>query len=466
MPKANSFTAKKPFLVILKALILLSPLPFGCVGKIFSPFFFLLLSIVTFLGLKQPADQHVILHVILYEKWLHRFYYGFLIFLAFQVIPLPMSVLKILSPKTADILAALGDPLPAFHTISLVPFETMVYGCQFLVFSLFFQAMIHIELGRREMISLVNVLVLAAMMQVIFGFLKYIQGNRYFFLFFHPYNESEILRYRLTGTLGNSDHFAFYLEMILPPALALFFLKLRVFDRSMPLREKFPAIAGEFKSIVFYFIAAVLLGIGIILTGSRGGVSTMILSIIIFVLFSAFLGISTEIRRKLKIMFILILLGVLSVGLQETVARLLKTNIEAENRFNARWPGTVTMISDFPLLGTGFGTFRYAYYLYDHEQGNRWTTHAHNDYLEILSDGGITGGFVFLFLTGMIILSFYKTWWQRRHPEIKMFGLGIMVSLFAVTFHSVFDFSLRIPSNMFVFVLLLALGMRIAHYHK
>jgi O-antigen ligase len=375
-------------------------------------------------------------------------------------------LLKILSPSTVTILSALEDHLPAFHSISLVPFETVVYGFRFLVFGLFFLVTVNIKLRKREMISLVNIAVISAVIQVAFGFLKYVQGNRYFFLFFF---ERESYRDRLTGTLGNPDHFAFYLEMILPLALALFFTQLRFFERSRhsrSFREKFLYVLNENKSIIFYFTAAVLLGVGIILTGSRGGISTMILSIIIFALFSAYLKFPVDAQRKLKIIFIIIICIVVFIGVQNTAERFLRTQVEKELRFSVRWPGTITMVSDFPFFGTGFGTYRYSYYLYDNEGGTRWTTHAHNDYLETLSDGGIVGGVLFLALIGTIVISIFKMWRKRRHPGVKMLGLGIIVSFFAVIFHSIFDFSLRIPSNMFVLVLLLALGIKIVNHKK
>ena len=450
---------KNNYLLSIKALILLSPLPFGCVGKLFSPLFYLLLLVVSFIGLYQPKEKSEFL----YEKWIRCFFYSFLVFLGFQVIPLPVFLLKILSPKTVDILSSLEDQLPAFHPVSLVPFETLVYGFQFLVFGLFFLVIMNIKLRKREMISLLNVAALSAVIQVIFAFLKYVQGNRYFFLFFL---ETDISQDRLTGTLGNSDHFAFYLEMILPLILSLFFVNLRFFERNRSLREKILSIVNERKRIIFYFIAVVFMGVGIILTGSRGGVSTMILSLIIFTLFSTYLRFSTGVQRKLKVIFIVILCAVLLIGVGNTVERFLKTQIEKEGRLNTRWPGTITMVSDFPLFGTGFGTFRYSYYLYDNEGGDRWTTHAHNDYLEVFSDGGIVGGILLLSLLGMIMVSIYKMWWKRRHPEVKMLGLGIIVSLFAVLFHSIFDFALRIPANAFIFALVLAIGIKIVNYQK
>jgi O-antigen ligase len=321
-------------------------------------------------------------------------------------------------------------------------------------------------MDKQDMISILHTIVLSAVVQVIFAFLKYTQGNRYFFLFFHPNEGNEYLRTRLTGTLGNSDHFAFYLEMILPLTLALFFFHSSSFRSELSIREKLLFIVNKGSGIFLYFIAAILLGVGIILTGSRGGAAVMILIIAIFALFSLYLGISAVVRQKIKIIFILILAGVLLIGVQHTAARFLKTNIEEENRLKNRWPGTISMISDFPFFGTGFGTFPYSYYLYDKEGGDRWTTHAHNDYLEIFSDGGFTGGILLLYLIGMTMSSFYRMWWKRRRPDVKMLGLGITVSLFAVIIHSIFDFSLRIPSNVLTFVLILALGMKIANYQK
>jgi hypothetical protein len=53
---ANQST-RKLFLVYLKALILLSPIPFGCVGKVWSPLFYLLLTILTYIGFKVQGSR-------------------------------------------------------------------------------------------------------------------------------------------------------------------------------------------------------------------------------------------------------------------------------------------------------------------------------------------------------------------------------------------------------------------------
>ena len=54
-------------------------------------------------------------------------------------------------------------------------------------------------------------------------------------------------------------------------------------------------------------------------------------------------------------------------------------------------------------------------------------------------------------------------WIARRHPEVKPVVLGVLTALFAAFFHSFFDFSLRIPANAFLFLMLLALGIEAGH---
>lgn len=153
---------------------------------------------------------------------------------------------------------------------------------------------------------------------------------------------------------------------------------------------------------------------------------------------------------------------VVFIGIQNTFAEFKRSQIIEAGRFT-RWPNTINMFQDYPVVGTGMGTYRYAFYLYDTGPG-RWSTHAHNDILEVFAEGGILGGFLFFFCLGILFVSLIRKWLGRRYPDIRILGAGILVSIFAVTFHSIFDFSLRIPSNMLIFVLILVLGIKIVNY--
>jgi O-antigen ligase len=447
--------------IILKTLIVLSPLPFGCVGRIFSPLFYMLLLAVVFLA-PGPKINDIRLpghNIIRYAAL------AFLAFLVLQIIPLPFFLLKLVSPATAEYVFLLTGRTGGFHSISLAPYETLMYGFRFLVFVLFFLALFQVSFKKKEIISIFNVLILSAVFQALFGLLKYLNGNRYFFLFFHEAKENDPLLKYLTGTLGNPDHFAFYLGMTLPVFLAYLFLKLRFLSSGASLREKIIAAVDRNKFFLLYAAVPVLLGAGIILTGSRAGIITMLISFIIFGQLAVYLKQGRGIRKKLAIFFIGITAAALFIGIQTTLDKFMSTNFESQGRF-LRWPATLDMAKDFPVLGAGFGTYRYSYFLYDPDQAGNWSTHAHNDYLETAAEGGIAGSVLFFLLTGSLFYSIARMWWERRHPEIKIMGAGIITSLFAAALHSFFDFSLRIPANAFVFILVMALGIKLIIHKK
>lgn len=445
----------------LKILILLSPLPFGSVGRIFSPLFLMLILILSFIALDQPGGQVQFLA----KKKIQYVFIAFLGFLGFQLLPLPPFLLKLVSPTTANHIFQLTGQLTGFHPISTVPFETLMFGFRFLVYSLFFLSLLHVRFKKKEMISIFKILVLSSVFQVILGLTKYLHGNKYFFLFFHKLAENDPLEKYLTGTLGNPNHFAFYLGMVFPLFLALLFLKLQFLEAGKSLREKIIAVVDKNKWLLLYAAVPILLGTGIILTGSRSGIVTMILCFLIFSQLAVYLKQGKSIRQKLAFFFIVITAAVLFIGVQTTVNKFLSTSFESSGRF-LRWPATLNMSKDFLILGAGFGTYRYSYFLYDPDEAGNWSTHAHNDYLEIFAEGGIIGSILFFLLIGMVFYSIIRMWWARGHPEIKVLGIGIITSLFTVVFHSFFDFSLRIPANVIVFVLVLALGIQLVTYKK
>lgn len=458
---------REKYLILLKGFILLSPLPFGCVGKVFSPFFYMALLALSFIGLNcanNPVERRIKKTRFIYEKRVTGLFYILLGFLIFQAIPLPIFLLKIISPGSVKAISKLKDTLPSFHSLSQAPFETITFGIQIVVMAAFFWSFINIRLKRSEMISIINTLILSASIQSFFGLIKYATGSKYFFLFFHHVKKDPTSGF-LTGTLGNPDHFAFYLEMILPLILATLFLKIRFLDAGSHIKDKLISAFNQDRNFIITFTLLILVALAILLTGARSGILTLILSFLIFFMLSYYLKKTRMIRKKLKVIFIVIAVSAVFIGIQNTTEKFMKTSFESSGRF-LRWPDSLKMFSDFPVFGTGFGTYKYSFYSYDTTKGDKWSTHAHNEYIETLSDGGITGAIIFLSLLGILMISIYKMWVSRKHPEIKVLGLGIITGIFAASLHSFFDFSLRIPSNLFVFILLLALGVQLTTYKR
>jgi O-antigen ligase len=58
------------------------------------------------------------------------------------------------------------------------------------------------------------------------------------------------------------------------------------------------------------------------------------------------------------------------------------------------WADTINVVKDFPVTGTGFGTFQSIFPKYrTHEWGGKILLYAHCDYLQLVSETGIIGIF-------------------------------------------------------------------------
>jgi O-antigen ligase len=448
---------KKALRIFLQVLIVISPLPLGCVGGVWMPLCFSIFAIFAFLAFLGPQAPYKFL----YQRPARVLAIVFFLLLVFQLIPLPLFLLKWFSPGVAPILENLSGSLPAFHSLSLIPAETLLALARFLVYALFFIALLRLDWDKNDIFVLFGTAVVSGVAQVIFALLKLGEGNSKFFLFFMA--DDHVPEY-LRGTIYNPDHFAFYLELLFPLALGLLFARLHIFDPGQSLREKILHIAED-RPIILLFLAPIILAAGIYLTGCRSGIAILVLSALFFTQMSVYLRVNFSARRHLRLVFILATLLAVFVGLQNTLDKFLTGNyVNVGGRIDY-WANALAMFRDFPLFGTGLGTFKYAYFLYGRETG--WVNHAHNEYVESLSDMGALAFIVFFALLAVLAFSLLRMWNARRHPEVKPVVLGVLTALFAAFFHSFFDFSLRIPANAFLFLILLALGLKIVtHRHE
>ena len=444
---------KRFFINSIKALILLSPLPFGCVGRIWSPLFYLLVLILSFFGLKLTGKGETFL----YEKRIRFWVYLLFGFILLQLLPLPGFLLNILSPGTPGIIDVLKNSPPSFHSISVLPVETLAFGFRLFVLVFFFYVSAKIELEQSEIFSLINVMIVSSVIQTIFGFLKLIQGNRLFYLFFY---EDRVPDPHLTGTIANPDHFSFYLEMMLPLAAALLLARGLFIGPHASSREKLSSLLADKKAVILSVLPIFLIGTGIIFTGSGSGMIVLLLSLFLLGSFTFYFSKSHHSRHKMGAVFTIIVILIILMGLQNNLVNLMRPS-RGNIDYSTCWPNTIKLFSGFPLFGAGFGTYKYIYLLYDTE-GAGWITHTHNDYLETFSEGGISGGVLFLLPIGWVLVSLFRMWLVRRNPQVKAIGLGALVACFSVGFHSIFSFALRVPAISFLFVLIMVLGIKIA----
>ena len=289
---------------------------------------------------------------------------------------------------------------------------------------------------RSQLRQLIYVIVGLATFLAIFGLIKKFGNNPF------PWWDYEYNRNIVTGTYGNPNHFAGYMEMAIPLILGLLLTGFR----------------GGKLVLLLYLVPITV--IALILSLSRGGwIGTTIGLAFMGV---ALLGNRYFRRKKLVLAFIGASFFIaLIVPANRSVVLEIRTLTErgGEHPLQDRvliWAKVLNMASDHPLLGTGPGTFSTIFTQYQPPGHTLRYTMAHNDYLHFISEVGIA---LVAILIWMIIAFYRKGFEKLKNPSRLVRGttLGAMSGVTAILIHSIFDFNLHIPANAILFTVLTAI---------
>jgi O-antigen ligase len=111
------------------------------------------------------------------------------------------------------------------------------------------------------------------------------------------------------------------------------------------------------------------------------------------------------------------------------------------------WEDSRSLIKDFPVFGTGLGTFEYSFPKYKTFKRRVLYDHAHNDYVELISDTGFAG--FIIVITGAVyyLIMVTRLFFRRRDPFVRGITIGCLGGILYITLHSLTDFNLQIPAN-------------------
>jgi O-antigen ligase len=273
------------------------------------------------------------------------------------------------------------------------------------------------------------------------------------------------------GPFVNHNHFAGYVEMIAPIPVALILRR---------------AVRGELAFI--YGFAAAMMGLAVVMSLSRGGMISLVAGLMFVFAFGYRrsrergmgkrkfpLHIPHAALRAGAMMAALFTIGagVWWIGADSVIRRVEKSELapssmdagqRGETFFQSRgwiWRDTAAMIRDKWALGVGLGAYQTAHSIYNSHDGTLLVGQAHNDYLQIMADGGIFGAVIALWF---IFLVARDTVRASRHGSRVMSGtaLGAAGGMFALFVHSLFDFNFQIPSNALLFLVLTSVVSQIA----
>jgi len=241
------------------------------------------------------------------------------------------------------------------------------------------------------------------------------------------------------GPYVNRNHFAGFVELVLPMALV-------------------PLLLGRVRRerLVLVGMLAVLPLSALLFSASRGGIASLGAEL-------AFLALVLVLRktgaRSVLVGGTVLLLAFLTVswlGVNEVLSRfsaLQTLEVRPDKRASMR-QGTWHIFLDHPLLGTGLGTLQQVYPPYETVYDGKIVNHSHNDYLEALAETGILGGICCAWFVVTLFIGGLRFLFSGENSLASTLRLCGWTGCWGLLVHSLVDFNLHIPSNLLLFLLM------------
>ena len=345
----------------------------------------------------------------------------------FQVLPLPIQIMRVISPSRAALWDALN---PIFSSsswipLSVAPTTTMYHALLFaacaVVFSIVYQ------LAVRPW-TVVIPLIVIAVAEAGIGLAQV------------AYNPESVA----TGTYIVRNHYAGLLEMILP----------------------FPAVysIARLRHVSSNNENAVLVSMGLGVTALIMAAITFSLSRMGFIVSSAsmiFVGIIALRHQSwrhsgvaLATVLVVALLAFLLLPPVRLILRFAEVNQDSRAPV---WGETLALISAYPTFGCGLGGYESAFSKFKLSGPTLTQDYAHSDYLQYLAELGVIGFVTFATPVVVILAGLLRTLAQFP-SDLRWLGIACTSSLAAIGFHAFVDFNLYVPANMMVFSWILAIA--------
>src|SRR5436190_3483468 len=227
----------------------------------------------------------------------------------------------------------------------------------------------------------------------------------------------------------------------------------------------------------FLLIAAILMSIALFFTGSRGGVISFAVVIAFVTAATYLLPAKKNTKRRGKepdpkihrLVFLtaavaisLLVIGlVFYLGAGDSLLRGFGFQEQYVDVSSGRihiWKTGIDIFLAHPLIGSGLDTFGTAFSRFDTNSGAFRIEQAHNDYLQMLTDGGIIGfGCVAVFIW-LHFSNGIRAVARSTDALIRSIRIGSLAGCLGIAIHSFFDFPLRTPSNALFFLVLAVLA--------
>jgi O-antigen ligase len=380
-----------------------------------------------------------------------------------QLVPLPYDWFRTLSPAAEPVLSQLRigwvmRPSGA-HALSIDPASTLTALALFVAFALLtvglMRAASHLPLD-----WMVSQLTVFGLLLALFAIVQRVlagPGDIPVYGFWRASGYATPF-----GPFINRNHFAGWMVLFVPSAIAAATVRLQ--NARGPFHEDWRGWLGwlttpDASRFVFTVVAILVMMVALVLSGSRSGLISIVAAIAVLG-YCAARGRHGRVRRVLPALYLLlfVIAAVGWVGIDRTIVRFSGARQELAERA-AAWLDTWRIARDFPVAGVGFGGYGLAMLVYQTSGRHSIYAQAHNDYLQILADGGALVAVPVAAAMALVVAGIRHRFRRDDPPAAYWLRAGATAGLAGIAVQSTLDFSLQMPGNAMMFAVLLAIAL-------
>jgi O-antigen ligase len=383
--------------------------------------------------------------------------------IAIQLIPLPATVLELVSPETGRFLRdyELGYAQSApRHALSIQASATAVALGIAAALALMLVGLTR-ALSRDDTRQIVRGVTVLGVILALAGIIQKSLWNGKIYGFWMPMEEGHSF-----GPFVNRNHFAGWMLMAMPVAVG--YLSARVVSGMRGVRPGWRNrvlwfSSSEASQTILVAFAVLMMALALTLTTSRSGIAGLIAAATFSGCFVACRRTAATSRRAALTAYLVfvVFVAVGWAGVDRLAARFSEGDpVTLGNRVGI-WADTWQIARRFPVAGTGLNTYGVSTLSYQTVLPEQHLAQAHNDYLQLAAEGGLLVGVPAL----LVIVAAAHTI-RRRFGELPeesseyWIRMGAVTGVLAVALQEVGEFSLQMPGNAVLFVVLLSIALR------
>ncbi len=377
---------------------------------------------------------------------------AFVVFSALQIIPLPNFIVALLSPTSFDLYyRAAAD----YYYLSVDPSQSTISFIKLLSFFCLLVCVLSLVNSENRIRMLLLTIMASGTFQALYGIFEISFGFSNSLVFGLPVGGEA------TGSFVYKNHFANFLMLSLAAGVGLLVTLLEKANMKAPQDsiDSFATTLLTSKNTIR--ICMLIMVIALVMTGSRMGNAAFFIPMALVGAVALVLIKNRSHSLSVMVLSVFIInLFIVSAyfGLARVKERLVQTPITQETRdhvIHDAYP----IIADFPLFGSGGGSFYSTFPSYQVSELGVFYDHLHNDYLQFLMEYGILGSFILFTIFVFCIYKALRAMHTRRNSIFKGGAFACLMVFLGMGLHITVDFPLQGYANTAYFVVFIALSM-------